>query len=85
MLTGESKISRIRGRIETEGCIMEIWALSSDKKHFWHGNCILLLPPGRLLSILGDVCLLLVAVKSSNAEEKPAGWHRAPAEREAKA
>lgn len=61
---------------------MEIWALSSAKKHFWHGNCILLLPPGRLLSILGGMWLLLVAVKSSNAEEKPEGWHQAPEERQ---
>lgn len=35
-------------------------------------------------SSLGDVWLLLVAVKSSNAEEKPVGWHQALEEKEAK-
>lgn len=62
MLTGESKIPRIHGHINTEGCIMEIWASSSDKKHSCHRNYVLLLPPGRYVSIRPrDEWLLLVA------------------------
>lgn len=58
---------------------MEIWALSSDKKHSWHRNYVLLLPPGRYCSAKSrDMWLLLLAAESSHVE-KPAGWHQAPA------
>lgn len=49
MLTGDSKISRIYSHINTEGHILEIWALSSDKKHSWHGNSVLLLLTWKIL------------------------------------
>ena len=78
-------MSRIHGHINTEGCIMAIWALSSDEKHSWHGNYIFLLPPGRLLHQAWR-CVAPPSGhgESSNAEEKPAGWHQAPEERVAK-
>lgn len=85
MLMRESKMSRIHGHINTEGCIMEIWALSSDEKHSWHGNYIFLLPPGRLLyQAWRCVAPPRGCGESSNAEEKPVGWYQAPEQRVAK-